>query len=98
MRMRASAIGILVALIAIIALHAQQPPAPGAGGRGQAPGGAAQAGGRGAPTAPPGINWPSPPLPDGPILLETALVRPMKITVTKGLNQPWEGHSIVPRG
>ena len=57
-----------------VALSAQQPPA--GRGRGQA-------------TAPPGINWPSPPLPDGPISIETALVRPVKITVTKGLNQPW---------
>jgi aldose sugar dehydrogenase len=53
-------------------------------------GGAGQAGrGRGQATAPPGINWPSPPLPDGPINIETALVRPVKITITKGLVQPW---------
>ncbi len=57
-----------------IALSAQQPPA--GRGRGQA-------------TAPPGINWPSPPLPDGPITYDSALVRGMKITVVKGLNQPW---------
>jgi len=66
-------------VLSAAALAAQQPPAAGA----------AQGRGRGAPTAPPGINWPSPPLPDGPINLETALVRPVKITVTKGLTQPW---------
>jgi glucose/arabinose dehydrogenase len=60
--------------LAVASLSAQQPPA--GRGRGQA-------------TAPPGINWPSPPLPDGPISIETALVRPVKITVTKGLTQPW---------
>ncbi len=60
-------------------LAAQQAPAgQGAGGRG-----------RGAPTAPPPIIWPSPPLADGPIVIDTALVRPIKITVTKGLVQPW---------
>ena len=52
----------------------QQPPAP--TGRGNA-------------TAPPPINWPSPPLPDGPLQFETGLVRPLKITAIKGLNQPW---------
>jgi glucose/arabinose dehydrogenase len=61
-----------------VALAAQQAPAAGQAGRG-----------RGQATAPPGINWPSPALPDGPISIETALVRPVKITVTKGLNQPW---------
>jgi glucose/arabinose dehydrogenase len=45
--------------------------------------------GRGAPTAPPPINWPSPPLPDSPMVYETALVRPIRIVATKGLNQPW---------
>ena len=45
--------------------------------------------GRGNATAPPPINWPSPPIADGPIQLDTGLVRPIKITVTKGLNQPW---------
>ena len=51
----------------------QQPPAPG----------------RGNATAPPPINWPSPPIPDGPLQFDTGLVRPIRITVTKGLNQPW---------
>jgi glucose/arabinose dehydrogenase len=42
-----------------------------------------------APTAPPPINWPSPPLADGPIVSETALQRQIRLVVTKGLNQPW---------
>jgi glucose/arabinose dehydrogenase len=64
-------------------LGAQQPAA---GGAGQAAGAGR---GRGTPTAPPPINWPSPPLADAPIVMDTALVRPIKITVTKGLTQPW---------
>src|SRR5256885_6428347 len=74
-------------LLTAAALAAQQPPAAGA----------AQGRGRGTPTAPPGINWPSPPLPDGPINIDTGLVRPVKITITKGLNQPWS-MAFVPDG
>jgi glucose/arabinose dehydrogenase len=61
-------------VVSAVTLSAQQAPA--GRGRGQA-------------TAPPGINWPSPPLPDGPIMVDSGLVRPVKITITKGLNQPW---------
>ena len=61
-------------VVSAVALSAQQAPA--GRGRGQA-------------TAPPGINWPSPPLPDGPIMVDSGLVRPVKITITKGLTQPW---------
>jgi glucose/arabinose dehydrogenase len=61
----------------IVASLAQQPPA---GGQGKA---------TKAPTAPPPINWPSPPLADGPIISETALQRQIRLVVTKGLNQPW---------
>src|SRR5688572_3926897 len=59
--------------VVIAPLVAQQPPPAG----------------RGLATAPPAINWPSPPIPDGPLQHETGLVRPVKITVVKGLNQPW---------
>ncbi len=41
------------------------------------------------PTAPPPINWPSPALPGGPIMVETAIERQVQVTVTKGLNQPF---------
>ena len=64
-------------MLGVVGLGAQQAPA-GAQGRG-----------RGNPTAPPPINWPSPPLPDGPLNIDTALVRPVKITITKGLTQPF---------
>jgi aldose sugar dehydrogenase len=41
------------------------------------------------PTAPPPIIWPSPPLPNGPIVLDTGIQHQIQLTVTKGLNQPW---------
>ena len=44
---------------------------------------------QGAPTAPPAINWPSPPLPDGPIVLDTGIQHQVRLVVTKWLNQPW---------
>src|SRR2546423_10599879 len=50
---------------------------------------AAQQQGAAGPTAPPGINWPSPPLPDGPIVLDTGIQHQVRLVVTKGLNQPW---------
>ncbi len=40
-------------------------------------------------TSPPPIAWPSPPLPDGPLALETGIERQIRVTITKGLNQPW---------
>src|SRR5688572_22895652 len=59
-----------------------QTPAPTpAGARGQG------TGNRGG--APPAIAWPSPPLPNGPMVVETAIQRNVKLFVTKGLNQPW---------
>jgi glucose/arabinose dehydrogenase len=56
--------------------------------RAQQPGAAKSKAGK-APTAPPGINWPSPPLPDGPIVLDTGIQHKIRLIVTKGLNQPW---------
>jgi aldose sugar dehydrogenase len=41
------------------------------------------------PTAPPPIIWPSPPLSDGPITLDTGIQHQIRVFVTKGLNQPW---------
>jgi aldose sugar dehydrogenase len=74
--MRNAILGACGLMLAVSAMSAQQPTAPAAGGRGQA-------------TAPPPINWPSPPLPDGPLSIDTGLVRPIKVTITKGLSQPW---------
>ena len=39
--------------------------------------------------APPPILWPSPPLADGPIVLDTGIQHQIRLTVTKGFNQPW---------
>src|SRR5437667_10879747 len=63
-------------------------------GRSQQPPGLQSGGGRGqvsqrAPTAPPPIIWPSPPLPDGPIVLDTGIQHQIRLIVTKGLNEPW---------
>ena len=59
------------------------------GARGQAP--------RTAQTPPPAIQWPAPPLPDGPIAIETAEERNVRIVVTKGLSHPW-GMAFLPDG
>jgi glucose/arabinose dehydrogenase len=67
---------VVMLVVAGIAGRAQQ-PAP------------AQGGARRAPTAPPPIIWPSPPLSDGPIVLDTGIQHQIRLIVTKGLNQPW---------
>ena len=67
-------------VLAVIAGRAQQPAATDKAVKGKA--------GK-APTAPPGINWPSPPLADGPIVLDTGIQHQIRLMVTKGLNQPW---------
>jgi aldose sugar dehydrogenase len=87
MKTRILLIGSIAALtcLTVAVGNAQQ-----GGGRGQQP--PAAQGGRGAgraPTAPPPINWPSPALPDGPIVLDTAIQHELRLVVTKGLNQPW---------
>lgn len=73
-KVRTVALSAVVAALCVTVVGAQQAPA----GRGGA-----------ALNAPPPIVWPSPPLADGPLSLETGLVRPIRITVTKGLQQPW---------
>jgi len=75
--MRTLILSGVVMFLAVTAIVAQQAPAPAGGGRGRGGG------------APPGINWPSPPLADGPLMIDTGLVRPIKIAITKGLRQPW---------
>ncbi|HUA18797.1 MAG TPA: PQQ-dependent sugar dehydrogenase [Bryobacteraceae bacterium] len=58
----------------------------------QQPAGAVRTG----PTPKP-ILWPSPPLPDGPISLETGVERNLRLVITKGLVQPW-GMAFLPDG
>src|SRR5262245_58522438 len=92
MKMRYT-IGLLVVALTLalagVALRAQQQPAAqgGQAGRGAA---------RGA-TAPPAITWPSPPLPDGPIVLDTGIQHQIRLNVTKGVNLPWS-MSFLPDG
>src|SRR6185369_15833742 len=57
------------------------------GQRGEPPGAAQATGGRGA--TPAAAGWPSPPLPAGPIVLDTGIQHQIRLHVTKGLNQPW---------
>ena len=75
MRIRVFALTVVLTGIVVLA----QQPAPAGAGRGP---------GR-APTAPPGIAWPSPPLPDGPIVLDTGIQHQIRLTVTKGLAHPF---------
>jgi len=72
-------IGILMTIACWPPQEAVAPAGPGPQG-----GGAART-----PTAPPPINWPSPPLADGPIVLDTGIQHQIRLIVTKGLNQPW---------
>jgi glucose/arabinose dehydrogenase len=78
-------VALLVGVVVAVGSAQQQ-----TGGRGgQAP---AAPGGRGAgraPTAQPPILWPSPPLPDGPLTIDTAIQHQIRLAITKGLNQPW---------
>src|SRR5580704_4032535 len=68
---------IFALTIVVIAGTAAQAQAPAGRGPGRAP------------TAPPAINWPSPPLSDGPIVLDTGIQHEIRLFVTKGLDQPW---------
>jgi aldose sugar dehydrogenase len=79
MRVRYSAGSLSAAVtmvLAGIASFAQQQPGAGPGA------------GR-ALNAPPPIVWPSPPLADGPIVLDTGIQHQIRLVVTKGLVQPW---------
>ena len=89
----------LAMLVSMSPATAQQPAAAGAqapgrggdAGRGAQDGRGAQPAGRGGAIAPPAPQWPAPPLPDGPILTESAwpVHRNLRLTVTKGLSHPW---------
>ena len=75
MNARTIVVSAVGAVLCVAGLAAQQAPAAGRGGAGL--------------NAPPPIAWPSPPLPEGPMVFDTALVRPVRITAVKGLIQPW---------
>jgi glucose/arabinose dehydrogenase len=71
--------GLFGFICAAALLLAQQSQAPQGKDKAKAKGG----------NAPPPINWPSPPLPDGPVNVETGIQRQVRLVVTKGLVQPW---------
>jgi len=74
---------VLILSVAVgISVGTVQQPA-----RGQRGAGAPAA--RGGATAPPPVSWPSPALPAGPIDIETAVQRQVRLFITKGFNQPW---------
>src|SRR5437773_1746523 len=74
-----------VALMLVLASGAGGAQQPGAAGQG---GPTVPAPARAA-TSPPPITWPSPPLPDAPIVLDTGIQHQVRLFVTKGFNQPW---------
>jgi glucose/arabinose dehydrogenase len=88
MRIGFAATAALLGCVAVVAPRAQQPGAQGGGGRGQAPAGQAPAG-RGAPTAPPGIQWSTPPAPTTTLALDTGVQHMVWVVPTRGLTQPW---------
>jgi glucose/arabinose dehydrogenase len=73
-------IGILMTIAVLV---------PAGGARAQQILGSQSGGAARTPTAPPPIIWPSPPLADGPIVLDTGIQHQIRLIVTKGLNQPW---------
>jgi len=77
-----------IGAVATSGIVAQQPQGGAAGAGGQ---GGGRQGGRGRGGAPPPLNWPAPPLADGPITVQSATPqhRDLRITVTKGLSHPW---------
>jgi glucose/arabinose dehydrogenase len=75
-------VSVAVAALSVAVVAAQQAPA--------------RRGGAGL-NAPPPIVWPSPPLPDGPLSVDTGLVRPVEITIVKGFTQPF-GMAFLPDG
>ena len=83
-----------IGVMATTGIVAQQEPARGAGAGAAGQG---RQGGRGG--IPPPINWPDPPLPNGPIMVQSAVPahRDLRITVTKGLSHPW-GMQFLPDG
>ena len=92
MRVRDSVGPIVVVsacLWAIVSGHAQQTGAQSGGGQGQAPAGQAPPAGRGAPTAPPAIQWSTPPAPSTTLALDTGVQHMVWVVPTRGLTQPW---------
>jgi hypothetical protein len=84
------AAGCVLSLVIVVVaadLGAQQPAGRQGGQGGQGRQGGARGGGA---FAPPAIPWEAPPLPDGPITVQSAVPahRNLRLTVTKGLSHP----------
>src|SRR5215210_5122059 len=87
MNARVAAAGSALVIAAVVAVSAQQPaPVAGAGqaaGRGQAPAG------RGQPTAPPAVQWSTPPAPVSTLAMDTGVQHMVWVVPTRGFTQPW---------
>ena len=87
MNLRFAVAGSALVVAAVVAASAQQTaPAAGAAqaaGRGQAPAG------RGQPTAPPAVQWSTPPAPIATLALDTGVQHMVWVVPTRGFNQPW---------
>jgi hypothetical protein len=59
-----------------------------AGAQQNAPAQQQQKAGKRAPTAPPPINWPSPPLPDGPVVFDTGIQHQIRLVTPKASISP----------
>lgn len=95
MRIRLLVAASFIALTLVV--PAAQQAAGQGGGRGQAPAGQAQGGGRGQPTAPPAIQWSTPPAPSTTLALDTGVQHMLWVVPTRGLTQPW-GMAFLPDG
>ena len=86
MNLRFISIASAVLLFAVMTLSAQQgaAPAPGAGRQGQPAGPA-----RGVATAPPAVQWSTPPAPTATIALDTGIQHMVWVVPTRGFIQPW---------
>jgi glucose/arabinose dehydrogenase len=74
----------LATVLTVAGVHAQQTPPAGAQGRGGSAGA-----GRGAPTAPPAIQWSTPAAPTGTLAIDTGVQHMIWVVPTRGLTQPW---------
>ncbi len=84
MNIRFTAVGCALVIGAVAIGAAQQtPPAAAPGGRGQAPAA------RGGATAPPAVQWSTPPAPSATMALDTGVQHMVWVVPTRGFTQPW---------
>jgi glucose/arabinose dehydrogenase len=87
-RLSGGAIATLAVAAIAVGVNAQQATQAGASGGGAA-GQQGRGAGRGAPTAPPAIQWSTPAPPTGTLALDTGVQHMVWVVPTRGLTQPW---------